>query len=80
MLAHELEAETLMVGEHVAITYTTNASGKTIVTGIRPVKNPERIEEAKSDPFGRKGSCGSMPHSGQLKVIHPMAIRKRALF
>jgi hypothetical protein len=33
-----IEAESLKVGEHVAITYTTNASGKSIVSGIRPIK------------------------------------------
>ncbi len=37
-LPEGIEAETLKVGEHVAITYTTNASGKTIVSGIRPIK------------------------------------------
>jgi hypothetical protein len=37
-LPEGVEAETLKAGERVAITYSTNAAGKTVVTGIRPIR------------------------------------------
>jgi S-adenosylmethionine:tRNA-ribosyltransferase-isomerase (queuine synthetase) len=37
-LPEGIEAETLTVGEHVAISYTTNASGKSVVSVIHKGK------------------------------------------